>query len=88
MTTHEFYLKTVGISNGYGLVFENMDQVEAFAQAYAQYRVNQVLDDVQSLRKALNDLYDVQNGPPLCDTAKDWNDAMLAADKVLYPQKR
>ena len=53
-----------------------------------QAKYDRLIQENEELRKALNDLYDVQNGPPLCDTAKDWNEAMLAADQMLIPTKR
>lgn len=49
--------------------------------------VRRLIQENEDLRKALDDLYDIQNGPPLCDTEKDWNEAMLAAEKVLFPTK-
>lgn len=40
-------------------------------------------DQLQALREAAQDLYDVQNGPPLPSYEAEWQEAMAQIDRLL-----
>jgi hypothetical protein len=59
------------------------DWFDEVAERYASLRCEEKDKRIKELEEALNDLLDVQNGPPLPTYEKAWNEAIAKCDKAI-----